>query len=127
MIWRRNGRERWWASRLALFALLLQAVMPALHHPAGMVIAGSTRIEVGLCLAPGSMVPGDPAKAPAHHVPLCAFCAAMHAVGGFLPPIAPTIAVSRRYDAVSSIVSTGLVPRQALHPRQQPRAPPTLA
>src|SRR5262245_2574984 len=130
---RRNRTSLRRTAWIAIFALLLQALLPAFHHPAGTALAGplgrGSNVVSGLdsgslCLAPGSTAPDDPAKAPAHHVQPCALCAAMHAIGGFAPPAAPVVAVScDRGGAALPYSMTGPAPRSQ-HVRQRPRAPP---
>jgi Protein of unknown function (DUF2946) len=131
MIWRRNNRGTRPAVWLAVFAILLQALLPGLHHPAGMALAGDRiaglDIAQYLCVAPGGTTPDDPGKAPAHHhVPPCALCSSMHAIGGFAPPDALVIAVSRDYGIVVPTAVTLALPRRQVDLPQQARAPPVL-
>ena len=118
------------AAWVAVFAMLLQPLIPALHHPAGMAIAGTLGLGTGknLCLAPGSepVGPAAPDKAP-HHQPECAICQAIHAVGGFAPPDAPAIALPQSIaaDFNPAVATTVLV--RLPYPSQQPRAPPFFA
>jgi hypothetical protein len=79
-----------------------------------------------LCLAPGSTVPAEPDKSPAHHISPCALCSGIHAVGGFVPPSAPVIAVSRDYGVAIPTSVFIFLPREWFHSRQQPRGPPIL-
>jgi hypothetical protein len=125
MIWHRNRKALKRASWLAIFAIVLQAILPALHHPAMAVPAGFDGAR-NLCVAPGSTAPADPAKVPGHHIPGCAICATMHAIGGFVPPTAPAIAISREFGAAMPASALIFLPRQWLRVRQQPRAPPVL-
>jgi hypothetical protein len=116
---------------LAAFAILLQSVLPALHHPAGMALAGEAGFgeSRNLCLAPGSIpAPADnPGKAPAHHMPACALCQAAHAIGGFAPPSTPMLAAVDDFPAVfpNQPAEAGL-PRPG-YARQRARAPPLIA
>jgi hypothetical protein len=131
MIWRRNTRGTRPAAWLAVFAILLQALLPGIHHPAGMALAGDKiaglDIAQYLCHTPGSTTPDDPGKAPAHHhIPPCALCSSMHAIGGFAPPSAPIIAVSGDYGIVVPTVVTLVLPRRQANATQQARAPPVL-
>ena len=126
---RRFKRGAW----LALLAVWLQVLAPALHDASAMAAAGPAGFDPAhhLCVAPGSQPvdPGGPAKAPAHHqLPACALCQAVQAAGGFAPPpAAPSIAVRRTdtlaYQAPSDWPAS---PRES-RTRQQPRAPPVLA
>ena len=112
---------------MAVFAILLQSLIPVLHHPAGMALAAvlaPTDIH-NLCLAPGS-APVAPDKAPARHPPACAICQAVHAVAGFAPPAAPALG---SIDGYVIAFAGGEPASQALRPpsgNQQPRAPPVL-
>jgi hypothetical protein len=120
-----NRRAAW----LAVFALLLQALLPAVHHPGGMALAGTLALgDAHLCLAPGSapVSPGDTDKSP-HHAPACAICQAVHAIGGFAPPAAPVL-------AGQTAIATSFAPSRSAAPvsrqifrAQQPRAPPSFA
>jgi hypothetical protein len=125
MFFQRRHKALKRASWLAVLAIVLQAILPAIHHPAMAAPAG-VDVARSLCLAPGSIAPTDPAKAPAHHLPGCAICAAMNAVGVFVPPIAPAIGVNRNYGVAAPTSALIFLPRQWLHIRQQPRAPPVL-
>jgi hypothetical protein len=131
MIWRRNTRGTRPAVWLAMFAILLQALLPGVHHPAGMAFTGDKiaglDIAQYLCVAPGSTTPDDPGKAPAHHhIPPCALCASMHAIGGFAPPNAPVIALSRDYGIVVPAAAALDLPRRQVNSTRQARAPPVL-
>jgi hypothetical protein len=137
MVWRRNSRAARRVSWLAIFAILLQSLLPVFHHPVGMALAAQGGIAgekiAGfdvtqyLCVAPGSTAPGDPTKVPDHHVQPCAICASIHAIGGFAPPTAPIVAINLHYGTVAPPTTVAVVlPRQRPNPRQQPRAPPVL-
>jgi hypothetical protein len=130
MIGRRHKGFRW-AAGLAAFAILLQSLIPLLHHPAGMALAGSTGFGGGrnLCLAPGSVpAPADiPDKSPAHHLPACALCQAVHAIGGFAPP-PPTVLAAVGITATLFAHPHAAAALQRLgYARQRARAPPLLA
>jgi hypothetical protein len=134
MIWRRNRKGTRPAAWLALFAILLQALLPAVaQQPADMTPAGLSGdtvagldIAQNLCHSPGDTTPDDPGKAPLDHQQCCAFCLAVHAIGGFVPPTAPAIAVSRDYGIVVPAATTLVLSQQRPTLRQQPRAPPVL-
>jgi hypothetical protein len=125
---RTRGSHR--AAWLALFAVLFQALLPAVHHPQGMAMAGGLGIAGGIniCLAPGTppgnSAPADSGKNPAPHAPACPLCQAIHAIGAFAPPASPSLP-ARLGDAIALGVSvaTRIEPRShRTHP--QPRAPP---
>ncbi len=128
MIWRRNSKAAQRASWLAVFAIVLQAVLPAIHDAAGMAVAAPPGLASGqhLCLSPGSTTPDDPGKTPSHHISPCALCSAMHAVGGFVPPTVPVIAVRNDPDVIGPAPVFVFLPGQWPNTKQQPRAPPFL-
>jgi hypothetical protein len=133
MIARRGYRASRPAAWLAAFAILLQALLlPAGQHlaaatPAGLggdTVAGLD-IALNLCHAAGDTTPDDPGKAPLDHEQCCALCLAAHAIGGFTPPAAPVVAVSRDYGIVVPAETALVLPAQRSSLRQQqPRAPP---
>ncbi len=136
MIWRRNSKGTRQAAWLALFAILLQALLPTAHDPASMAAAGPPAhnaptlagfdVSHYLCLAPGNTAPDDPAKAPAHHILPCALCLVMHSVGGFLPATAAITGAGGGYTLALLALALGFTPRQWFYRRQQPRGPPVL-
>jgi hypothetical protein len=127
MIGRRHKRFRW-AAGLAALAILLQSLIPLLHHPAGMALAGTTGFGGGrnLCLAPGSVpAPADlPDKSPAHHIPACALCQAVHAIGGFAPPAATSLTIAPRYATIVAPHRRDPAPARLCVAQQRARAPP---
>ena len=134
MIWRRNSRGIRPAAWLAVFAILLQALLPVMRMPADMAraelggdfVAGFD-VARSLCHAPGDTSPDDHDQTPIDHHQCCDFCLAVHAIGGFAPPSAPEIAVSREYGIVVPADTPLLLPQQrSILRRQQPRAPPVL-
>jgi hypothetical protein len=125
---RRFGPAAW----LALLAVLFQALLPAVHHPAGMAMAGGLGIGGGgginLCLAPGTppgnSAPADPGKNPAPHAPACPLCQAIHAIGGFAPPTAPSLPVRHGEAIILPASVAAWVEPYAYRTHPQPRAPP---
>ncbi len=119
---RRSSSAIW----LALLGLLIQALLPAVHHPAGMAMAGGMGIGGGLnlCLAPGTKPPAEPGKTPAHHLPACPLCQAIHAIGGFAPPTAPSLPrwIGRAMVVPALAIDGNEPPLYRAH--AQPRAPP---
>ena len=117
-----------------MFAILLQALLPIAQASASMAQArldGGTiaglDIAEHLCHASGDTAPDDPGRAPLDQHECCAHCLAAHAVGGFAPPVAPTVAIGRDYAIVVLTETTLVLPRQRSTLRQQqPRAPPVL-
>src|SRR5579859_7336599 len=134
MIARRGYRTSGPAAWLAIFAILLQALLPVAQAPAGMAPAGlggdtiaGLDIAQNLCHAPGDTRRDDPGKAPLDHQQCCAICLAAHAVGSFAPPSAPTVAISRDYGTVVPVEAALILPPLRSNLRQQqPRAPPVL-
>ncbi len=104
--------------------------MPALHHPAGMAMAvPGFGDAANMCLAPvtarGDHHPGDHDNGPAHQMPTCAICQAVHAIGGFAPPSAAAALLIRAdvqigFDAVQA----ASIPKPPVRGNAQPRAPP---
>ena len=125
MIWRRNKIATRRASWLAIFAILLQVILPPLHDAAMAAPIGPDTAH-SLCLAPGSTGPAAPAKAPAHPSPGCAVCFAMQSIGGFAPPSAPVVFRSDDFGVATPASALIFLPRQWLHDHQQARAPPIL-
>ncbi len=78
--------------------------------------------------SPAAPAPADPGKAPAHSLPACALCQAVHAIGGFAPPTAAGLAAVVSFEAVTfAPANSATMTGRRLHNRQQPRAPPVLA
>ena len=116
-----------------MFAILLQALLPVAQASAGMAPAGpggdtiaGLDIAGHLCHAAGDTAPNDHGPAPVDHQQCCDFCLAVHAVGGFAPPSAPEIAVSREYGIVVPVETALVLPRRQASSTQQARAPPAL-
>jgi Protein of unknown function (DUF2946) len=131
MIRRRNNRRTRPAAWLAVFAILLQALLPVVQAPTGLAGPGGEsiaglNIAAHLCHAPGDTAPDDHGPAPVDHQQCCDFCLAVHAVGGFTPPSAPEIAVRREYGIVSPVETSLVLPRRQAGSTQQARAPPVL-
>jgi hypothetical protein len=133
MIWRRNSRRTRPAAWLAMFAILLQTLLPVAQASAGMAQAGPSGDTIAgldiaghLCHASGDTAPNDHGPAPVDHQQCCDFCLAVHAVGGFAPPSAPEIAVSREYGIVVAVETALVLPHRQASSTQQARAPPAL-
>jgi hypothetical protein len=128
MIFRRKYNASRRAAWLAVFAILLQTIVPALHHPAGMAFGGAPTLSYAehLCVAPGStpVAPTDPDKGAHHHLPACAICQAVHAIGGFASPDAPSIALAGEFGRFLPVARTELLFPQRAGDFAQPRGPP---
>ena len=131
MVFRRRYSASRRAAWLAVFALLLQTLVPAFHHPASMALGGTLALGEAqhLCLAPGStpVAPSGEDKVPHHHLPACAICQAVHAIGGFAAPPAPMLAFSGGYTVAALPHFDPAQPRPRLNTHLQPRAPPATA
>jgi hypothetical protein len=106
---------------LALLALWLQALLPAVHHPAG-AMSGLFGFGAGnLCTAPGSAPAAPQDKAPNHKPPPCPICQTFQILGaGFAPPAPIAIPLPHlRELAAHTILS---ITRIAERPRSRPRA-----
>jgi len=126
----RQGRHKTYsrAAWVAAFAMMFQALMPALHHPAGMAMAGALSPDAtkNICIAaaPGTITPGDHDKSPAPKSGDCPICQAVHAIGGFVPPVGPVLTAASISD-VSPLIPTAIsVPLRRSYAAAQPRAPP---
>jgi hypothetical protein len=127
-----NRRHRLFrpASWLAAVAILLQTLVPAVHHGGGMARAATPAFGDAktMCLAPGSTAPDEPKQTPGHTTADCTMCCqALHAFGGFVPPSSPALIV--RQDEIAAFMAPAPEPAPRLHARigQQPRAPPARA
>ncbi len=112
---------------LALAALLLQVILPAVHY-AGGVALDRVAFETAhsLCLAPGATPPAQPDKAPAHKPPPCPICQTFQLVGaGFVPPSAVAVPRPRQAQSIAHYAFTSLVRRHPSRCNAQARAPPT--
>ncbi len=104
--------------------------MPVLHHPAGMAMAGTVSPDApkNICIAPvtapGTITPGDHDKSPVPTSRDCALCQAIHAIGGFVPPVAPILAAASIGDVAPIIPTAISVPLRRSYTAAQPRAPP---
>jgi hypothetical protein len=119
------------AAWVALFAFVLQTLLPLSHHPAGMAVAGSLGFSASknICLAPAqtSNALGNSDGSPAHKVPQCPICQAVQAIGGFVPSVTPAIAVNRDFGTVAlNNVIFGVSCRN-IRANAQPRGPPSLS
>jgi hypothetical protein len=92
MIGRTQGSARSFAAWLGLHALLLQLLLPVLHHPAHLVAAASEPVASGVAIADSGS-----AKPPGHDhggdtaMPDCPLCLAVQHAVSFLPPTAPSL------------------------------------
>jgi hypothetical protein len=131
MVTRRRHNAITPAAWLAVFAILLQVLLPAAKSPAmahadrgSDTIAGFV-IAQNLCHAPGDTAPDDQGQLPVDHHQCCAYCLAVNAVGSFAPPSGPIIAVDRHAETVvHTEVALTPPPLPRSSSKQQPRAPP---
>lgn len=121
-----NRRASW----LAVLALLLQTLLPLMHHPAdaASVAQGVFGDAKSICLAsgPGQDTPSDNDKSPTHHVPPCAICQALQTAGGSVPPTSFVLVELAVSEALfSAAADSATIPVRAAT-SSQPRAPPAL-
>jgi len=72
------------AAWIALLAILFQALLPLVHHPA-LFVAGNARPAtiLNLCMAP--VVPGEQHRKHPAHLPTCPICQTIASQSGFVP------------------------------------------
>jgi hypothetical protein len=107
---------------LALLALWLQALLPAIHHPGSMFMSG---MSGSLCLAGGGAPAPPQDKAPNHKLPPCPICQSLQILAaGFVPPAKIAIPLPVIAGTVSLALSTAVfhVTRQV--GAAQARGPP---
>jgi hypothetical protein len=127
----RPRRTRSVAAWLAVFALVLQSLVPWLHHP-GRVAAGDGLLRdlMVLCVAGdvADSTPGDSKDAPATpaKVPHCPGCF-VRELAGSPPPIPPALTPQAPAVRVASVEATDRAPASPSYPPQLPRAPPAYA
>lgn len=113
---------------LALLALWVQALLPAVHHPASAMTGPfAFGIVSSLCLAPGNIPAGPQDKGPAHKLPPCPVCQTLQILAaGFAPADAIAIPLPRYAGVAAPIAATHIVRPPRLHSKAQARAPPVL-
>ncbi|HVJ55804.1 MAG TPA: DUF2946 family protein [Aliidongia sp.] len=115
---------------IGILALLLQTLLPVLHHP-GLTLAPAQRLvlDVPVCSAHAAVPTKDqPARElPAHKPPPCPLCQALHFMGGYLPPIALLVPMPGcTAGAALANPPTGTAPLWTAY-EGRPRAPPRTA
>jgi len=120
------------ASWLALFAILLQTLVPVPPPPANAARAGSASFEgANLCMAPGS-IPAGPAstddKAPAHKAPPCAICQSVQMLAaGFVPSAAASFGLPSDPGHARAAIPGPQVRERLAATGARARAPPVKA
>lgn len=119
------------ASWLALFAILLQVVVPIVHQPGGAARAGPlSAAGANLCSAPGNG-PASPVgtdKSPTHKLPPCPICQTFQMLsGGFVPPSPATFAAIDRAGSAPAPSAYTAIRRRWTTANAQARAPPLRA
>jgi hypothetical protein len=112
---------------LALAALLLQVVLPAVHY-AGGVAPDRVAFETAhsLCLAPGAVPPTQPDKAPVHKSLPCPICQTFQLLGaGFIPPSTVAIPLPQQAGSIVHHAFAALMQPRRRYGDAQARAPPT--
>jgi hypothetical protein len=111
---------------LALLALWIQALLPAVHHP-GTAMPGTITFAFAgsLCIAPGSAPAAPRDRAPEHKVPPCPVCQTLQILAaGFAPPAAIAIPIPRFAGLVADDFGTGNGLPGRYRSGAQARAPP---
>jgi hypothetical protein len=111
---------------LALLALWVQALLPAIHHP-GAAMPGTitSAIAGSLCMAPGSAPVSPRDRAPEHKLPPCPVCQTLQILGaGFAPPATVAIPIPRFAGLVADDFGPGTGLPGRFRSTAQARAPP---
>jgi Protein of unknown function (DUF2946) len=132
MISRRGHRAHRRTTWLAIFALLLQTIIPALHHPATMALGATDFIGHAdhICMPQGEneTAPASHDKSPGHHQsPSCPICQGVHAIGGFAQPAGSQLPCVSAPPIGTALDATAAQPRLRFEAHRQPRAPPVIA
>jgi hypothetical protein len=107
---------------LALLALWLQALLPAIHHPGSMFMPG---MSGKLCLAGGSAPAAPQDKAPDHKLPPCPICQSLQILAaGFVPPAKIAIPLPAFAGQVLLALSTAIFHVTRRIGAAQARGPP---
>ncbi len=118
----RNFRRAAW---LAVLAVVLQMLVPLMHQPARVMLAGGV---MRICSSLINQAPADADKAPTHKLPPCPICQNLHMLGhGFVPP--NTVVLAHVASGGETLALPALKPVVLLRviSNAQPRAPPILA
>ena len=122
----RNSKIFRRAGLLAVMAMLLQILVPLIHHP---VLASNVNEGISHCGMQGGMppVPAHTGKTPASKIPSCPICQSLHLLnGGFAPPNTVKLVTSDPVRQVYQLPLLSFVPRRILITGQA-RAPPVFA
>jgi hypothetical protein len=115
-------RPRAW---IAIWAILVQPLLPIAHHPASLALGQSlAATDHNLCQGSAGAPRDSDHKGPIHKVPTCPICQAVHAIGGFPPPTAVMLKSSFPYAIVVAVVTDNSAPRRLARVAAQPRGPP---
>jgi hypothetical protein len=115
------------AAWLALFALLLQTLVPLVHQPAAMASAAGQVIRICSSLARGAGESSDADKSATHKLPSCPVCQSLKLLaGGFVTPVPVAFFADaeRLADYAPHHAAITITPWRISV--AQPRAPPTL-
>jgi hypothetical protein len=119
---------------LALLALLFQAWLPVIHHPASLFAAdGEAYLDLNrpagltlpICHDGGESSAKDTGSGvPAHTQPHCPICLTWHAINAFMPAVDPAILPRPIFHAAYIAHPTPVLAGPRLTPAAYPRAPP---
>jgi hypothetical protein len=92
---------------LALLAVLFQALLPAIHHPATLALGGSDLfLASNFCHAPTDIPAHPDDKGPVHRLPPCPLCVSFHHLaGGFTLPSTSLLPLPTAYDLGRFVVA----------------------
>jgi Protein of unknown function (DUF2946) len=110
------------AAKLALFAILLQTLLPLIHHPAQ---AAPMQAGVHICSVTHHTTNSDKSSAPKQQCPVCS---ALHLFGGgYMPPAGDEIIVAFSDTHTIVIHDDEFAVRPFVWPGIGSRAPPAFA
>jgi hypothetical protein len=114
---------------LAVFSLLLQALLPLI--PTASASGTANRPMAALCLTQDASLPGPHGtpvrQEPGQGAPVCAVCLGLHLVAAYVPPPALAIPLPRLVHDVRAATPTGKAPVAGWSAAPQARGPPVAA
>lgn len=128
-MYRHNKTRLRWGAWLALLALVLEALVPAVHRPAA-AMAAQMADTANMCMAPIGPhgAPTDTDKLPARKSPPCPICQTLQMLsGGYLPPSAAGFLPDRAAHTVAHALPATSAPARRTAGGIQARGPPRMA
>jgi hypothetical protein len=110
---------------IAVWALVLQMLLPLIHHPAAAKAGPPDGLRI--CAVMGLMPTGkaEPSKTPVSKIPSCPICQTLHMLnGGFVPPDISVLAIPSEHDGSVGVVAVANILPHIIITGAQPRAPP---